>query len=70
MLAELSGAGSNNREMAVDLNRRGVPSPSGARGMRSRLGGPFCVRRSVVTRKRPASVERLPLWVIAVGLFR
>jgi DNA invertase Pin-like site-specific DNA recombinase len=29
MLVELSRAGLNNREMAVDLNRRGVPSPSG-----------------------------------------
>jgi DNA invertase Pin-like site-specific DNA recombinase len=29
MLAELSRAGLNSREVAADLNRRGVPSPSG-----------------------------------------
>ena len=30
MLVELSRAGLNNRETAADLNRRGVPSPSGS----------------------------------------
>jgi hypothetical protein len=29
MLSELVQAGLNNREIALDLNRRGVPSPSG-----------------------------------------
>jgi DNA invertase Pin-like site-specific DNA recombinase len=29
MLAELSSAGLNNRQMAVELNGRGVPSPTG-----------------------------------------